>query len=134
MTQTQKLLPIPDLDTKDFWDGCRHHYILVQRCRNCGTFRYYPRPMCHNCNSMDTEWVRATGKGKIYSWTVTTHQFHPNFKPPYIIAIVELEEGIRMTSNIMDCDPEELWIGMPVEVIFDDITSKITLPKFKPVK
>jgi len=130
----QKPLPIPTQDTKEYWEGCKRHQLLVQKCRNCGTLRFYPRPMCPNCNSMDSEWVKARGKGRVYSWTIAVQQFHPTFEVPYIIAIVELEEGVRMTTNIIDCKPEELHVGMLVEVVFDDVTEEITLPKFKPMK
>ena len=130
----QKPLPIPTRDTIEYWEGCKRHQLPLQRCQNCGAFRFYPRPMCPNCNSMDYEWVKAIGKGRVYSWTVAVQRFHPALEVPYIIAIVELEEGVRMTSNIIDCKPEELSVGMPVEVIFDDVTEDITLPKFKPAK
>lgn len=90
--------------------------------------------MCPNCNSIDYDWVKARGEGRVYSWTVTAQQFHPAFEVPYIIAIVELEEGVRMTTNIIDCKPEELYVGMPVEVVFEDVTDEITLSKFKPMK
>ena len=134
MVGYQKPLPTPTQDTKEYWEGCKQHQLLIQRCRNCGAFRFYPRPMCPNCNSMDSKWVKARGKGKVYSWTVAVQQFHHAFEVPYIVAIVELDEGIRMTTNIIDCKPEELYVGMPVEVIFEDVTEEITLPKFKPMK
>jgi len=81
---------------------------------------------------MDSEWVEAKGKGKVYSWTVAVQQFHPAFEVPYIVAIVELEEGVRIITNILECQPAELYVGMPVVVVFEDVTEQITLPKFKP--
>ena len=133
MIELGRPLPTLTLDTKEFWEGCRHHSLLIQKCHSCGALRHYPRPMCPKCNSMDYEWVKAGGKGKIYSWIVAVHQVHPALKTPYIIAIVELEEGVRMNTNIVDCQPEELSLGMPVEVVFDDITQEVTLPKFRRV-
>lgn len=133
MAGYQKPLPFPTQDTKEYWEGCKHHQLLIQRCRNCDAFRFYPRPMCPNCNSMDSEWAEAKGKGKVYSWTVAVQQFHPAFEVPYIVAIVELEEGVRIITNILECQPAELYVGMPVVVVFEDVTEEITLPKFKPV-
>jgi len=85
---------------------------------------------------MDTEWIKANGKGKIYTWIVTYHVVHPGFaaEAPYVVAIVELEEGVRMTTNVVDCTAQDIYFGMPVEVVFDDVTDQITLPKFRPLK
>ena len=134
MTEYQKPLPLPTQDTREYWEGCRRHELLIQRCRKCGTFRFYPRPMCPECNALDMEWIKAGGKGRVYSWTVAVRQFHPAFEVPYVIAIVELEEGVRMTTNVINCPLEELYVGMPVEVVFEDVTEEISLPKFGPVK
>ena len=135
MVQYQKPLPAPTLDSKGFWDGCKRHEILIQRCKDCGTLRHYPRPMCPKCNSMNTEWVKVSGKGKIYTWTVVHQPAHPAFtEVPYAVVIVELEEGVRMTSNMVGCQPDDLYIGMPVEVVFDDVTDEVTLPKFRPLE
>jgi hypothetical protein len=89
--------------------------------------------MCPNCGSWDTEWVKVSGKGKVYSWGVTYRAFHPGFAGdiPYASVIVELDEGVRLTTNIVDVTPEGLYIGMPVEVIFEDVTNEITLPMFR---
>jgi uncharacterized protein len=83
---------------------------------------------------MDSEWIKAGGKGRVYSWTVAVRQFHPAFEVPYVIAIVELEEGVRMTTNVINCKPDELYVGMPVEVVFEDVTEETTIPKFRPIK
>lgn len=134
MTEYKKPLPLPTQDTREYWEGCRRHELLIQRCRECGVFRFYPRPMCPDCNSLECEWVKAGGKGRVYSWTVAVRQFHPAFEVPYVIAIVELEEGVRMTTNVINCKPEELYVGMPVEVVFEDVTEETTIPKFVPIK
>lgn len=133
MPQHNKPLPQIIPETKEFWEGCRGRELLIQRCRVCGTFRYYPRIMCPNCGSWDTEWVKVSGKGKVYSWGVTYRAFHPGFAGdiPYASVIVELDEGVRLTTNIVDVTPEGLYIGMPVEVIFEDVTNEITLPMFR---
>jgi uncharacterized protein len=134
MTVYPKPLPLPTQDTREYWEGCRRHELLIQRCRTCGVFRFYPRPMCPDCNSLDSEWIKAGGKGRVYSWTVAVRQFHPAFEVPYVIAIVELEEGVRMTTNVINCNPEELYEGMPVEVVFEDVSEETTIPKFRPIK
>ena len=143
MTETtgyKKALPQIREDTRPFWEGCKRHELLIQRCSDCGTFRHPPRPMCHKCNSMNAEWVEVT-KGIVYSYLVLR-----KFGPPYIappgfegdlpmaVVLVELPEAenIRMISNVVGCDVESIKIGMPLEVVFDDVTEEITLPKFKP--
>lgn len=133
MSQYDKPLPQITPQARELWEGCRKHKLLIQRCLACGTLRHYPRIMCPNCSSWDTEWVEVSGKGKIYSWTVAHQAFHPAFidEVPYASVIVELDEGVRLVTNIVDAKPGELYIGMPVEVVFQDATSEITLPKFK---
>lgn len=133
MTTHNRPLPRISPDSKEFWEGLKRHELLIQRCRDCGTYRYYPRPMCPKCNSTNTQWVKATGKGKVYSWVSTHYSFYPAFPPPYLVAIVELEEGVRMISNLVDCQPEDVYIDMPVEVVFEDVTEEVTVPLFKPV-
>ena len=133
MTEHQKPLPPISPDTKEFWEGLRRHQLLIQRCQDCGTYRHYPRPMCHNCNSMNGQWVKVRGRGKVYSWIVSHYTVHPAFPTPYLVAIVELEEGVRMITNLVDTSPDEVYIGMPVEVFFEDVTEEITLPLFKPI-
>ena len=90
--------------------------------------------MCPVCNSANKAWTKASGNGKIYSWTVVHHPSSPAWaaETPYVVAVVELEEGVRMASNIVDCPAEKLYIGMPVEVIFESVTEDVTLYKFKP--
>lgn len=133
MSQRDKPLPQITPEAKEFWEGCRRRELLIQKCLACGVLRHYPRIMCSNCGSWDTEWVRASGKGKVYSWTVGHQAFHPGFVEdvPYASVIVELNEGVRLMTNVIDVNPEELYIGMPVEVVFEDVTDEITLPKFR---
>lgn len=129
----KKPLPGPTLESKEFWEGCKRHELLIQRCRDCGSYRHYPRLLCPKCNSENTEWVKVSGKGQVYTWAVAVQPFHPGFAEdvPYAMVIVELEEGVRLMTNIMDSRPEDLYIGMPVKVVFDDVTEEVTLPKFK---
>ena len=130
-----KPLPRIDEESKGFWEACQRHELYLQRCGDCGAFRYYPRALCPSCLSDRIEWVRSSGQGTIYTFTVVYQNLAPGFRDelPYVLAYVELEEGVRMLTNIVGCPPEAVRIGMPVEVIFEDVTPAVTLPKFKPV-
>lgn len=131
-----KPLPEPTLDSQPFWDALKKHRLELQKCGDCGKIRHYPRPVCDKCYSMKVEWVEASGKGKVFSWTVSHHPFHPGFKEdvPYILATVELEEGVRMISRLKGVKAEEMEIGMPVEVIYEDATEEFTMPMFRLAK
>ena len=133
MADYNKPLPQANPQTEEFWEGCKRHELLIQRCTDCGTYRHYPRPMCPNCGSWNAAWVRVSGKGTVYSYLIAVQPFHPGFaaEAPYAAVIVELDEGVRLVSNMMECTPEEIHIGMPVEVAFDDVTEEVTLPRFK---
>ena len=134
-TEYKKPLPYINTETKAYWDGAKSHQLLVRKCRACGNYYFYPRDFCPSCFSFDVEWVKASGRGTVYSVTIC-HVPAAGFKDvtPYNLVLVELEEGPRMMSNIVDCPNEEIKIGMPVEVTFDDVTPEVTLPKFRPVK
>lgn len=129
-----KPLPRIDEENRPWWEALQRHELYVQRCRECGALRYYPRAQCTECLSPRTEWLRCSGKGTIYTFTVTNQNQVPGFREslPYVMAYVELAEGLKMLSNIVDCHPEEVKIGMPVEVVFDDATPEVTLAKFRP--
>ncbi|SRR6266487_227718 len=126
-------LPKPDKDSQTYWDAARRHELVLQRCGECNRFRFYPRLICPYCLSYQFEWRRASGRGAIYSFTVIHRPPSPAFRDrvPYVLALIDLEEGVRMMSNVVDCDPRAVGIGMAVEVTFDDITEEITLPKFR---
>ena len=134
MPDYEKPLPYVHEETKPFWDGTKKHELCLQRCRDCGKFRFYPRSFGPHCFSYTTEWTKVSGRGNIYSFTVLHRAASPPFKQdvPYNVAIVELEEGVRMMTNIVECRNEDLRVDMPVEVVFDDVTPEITLAKFKP--
>lgn len=140
MSKYEKPLPVIREENREFWEGCKRHELLFQKCKGCGTYRFPPRPLCHRCQSSDTEWVKSSGKGMIHSYTILSHAknspLHPAFanEAPYAVILVELadEKGFFFVSNIINCKPEDVRIGMPVEVVFDDVTNEITLPKFRP--
>jgi uncharacterized OB-fold protein len=130
----KKPLPRIDEESKGFWEACQRHELCVQKCRACGTFRYYPRALCPACLSSDTDWVLSSGRGSVYTYTVTHQNQAAGFRDelPYVLAYVELEEGVRLLTNIVNCAPQDVKIGMQVEVVFDDVTPEASLPKFKP--
>ena len=129
-----KPLPRPTGVSQEFWEGARRHELRLQRCTGCGEHVFYPRVVCPSCLGDGLEWVTASGQGKVYSHTVVRRAMNPSFRPdvPYVYAIVELEEGPRMATNIVECSPDDVKVDMPVEVVFDDVTEKRTLVKFKP--
>ena len=134
MPDYNKPLPVVDEDSRPFWEGAKRHEVQLQKCGDCGKFRFYPRYLRPHCFSDNTKWTKVSGRGKIYSFTVSNRAGASGFRPevPYSIAIIELEEGVRMMSNMVECRNEDLSIDMPVEVVFDDVTPEITLLKFRP--
>lgn len=131
-----KPLPHIDEESRPFFEALQRHELYVQKCRECGDLRYHPRALCTNCLSSRTEWLRARGTGKIYTFTVTYQNQSAGFREslPYVMAWVELDEGVKMLTNIIDCPPEQVKIGMPVEVAFEDVTPEVTLTKFRPAR
>lgn len=129
----EKPLPEFSAETKPFWDALKDHRLVVQRCTNCGTLRHYPRPMCDQCFSFDHEWIEASGKGTVHSWTVAHHPFHMGFKQdlPYVVLTVDLEEGVRMVAPLDGSKEDDLKIGLPVRVFFEQASDDVTLPRFK---
>lgn len=125
-------LPLPDQDTAFFWEGTARRTLLVLRCRSCKTWIHYPRPACRACGSTALEPEPVSGRGTVYSYTVT-HTRVPGFEPPFAVALVELEEqrGLRMVSNLVDVAPEDVRIGMPVQVSFQPVAEDVWLPVFR---
>lgn len=131
----QKPLPIPDEDSQPFFAGARERRLMIQCCSTCGTFMWPVHTHCINCLGADITWVRASGRGTLYSFALMHQVFHPGFASeiPYNLAEVDLAEGLRILTNITGCPNDQLRIGMPLEVTFEVLTDEITLPKFKPV-
>ena len=136
MADYNKPLPTPDPVTKPFWDSLKAHAIQLQRCGGCGRFIYYPRAVCPSCLSDDLTWTSVSGRGVVHAFTIP-HR-HPILAfgghVPFVVAMVELEEGARILSNLVEVDPtpEAVKVGMPVEIVYDDVTDEITLPRFRP--
>jgi uncharacterized OB-fold protein len=129
--------PLPELDgfAKEFYAWCRRGDLRFQRCSNCQTWRHVPREMCARCGSDEWKWVKSGGKGTVFTWTVAERAMHPAFVDavPYAPVVVELDEGVRLVTEIVDCAPGELQIGMAVEVAFEKVSDDLTLPKFRRV-
>ena len=126
--------PVPAMQgaAGEFYGFCKKHELRFQRCKPCGAWRHVPREMCASCGSFDWEWAKSSGRGKIFTWTTVYQPMHPAFADvPYSPVIVELEEGVRMVSWVVDVKPEELEVGLAVEVTFDDVTPEVSLPKFR---
>jgi uncharacterized OB-fold protein len=129
----RKPLPLMRGFTEQFYGHCRKGELRFQRCSGCGKWRHVPRNTCAGCGSWDWEWARSSGRGRVFSWTVVRRPMHPDFadEVPYAPAIIEMEEGVRLVSWVVDCPPEELRTGMPVEVRFEAVNPEVTLPKFR---
>jgi uncharacterized OB-fold protein len=130
----KKPIPIVNDWARPFWEATREHRLMIQKCRDCQRHIFYPRIACPHCFSDNVEWVQASGKGSVYSYTVVENNAPSAFVDdvPYVVAIVKLEEGVQMLSNIVGCDPGEVKCDMPVEVTFEKLDDEFTLPKFKP--
>ena len=128
--------PLPGIteDGAPYWAACREGRLEVQRCLRCEHLRFPPAVLCPKCLAEEHEWVPLSGRGKIYSFIIVHRPQHPAFfaDAPYNVAIVELEEGIRLHTNVVDCPNDELRIDLPVEVVFEKIDDEVTLPKFRP--
>lgn len=114
-----------------FWEAVGEHELRLQRCSGCQRWLVPPRPMCPDCNSMDSEWVEVSGSGKVYSWVTYAESPHPGFDSPHTVVLVELDEGPRLVSNTVGIAADELEIGAPVRVVFDDVGDDFTLFKFE---
>ncbi len=130
---TPRLLPTLQGFTQQFYDWCRQGELRFQRCDACGTWRHVPREICARCGSFASTWTRSSGRGRVFTWTVAVRAMHPAFAAdaPYAPVVVEMDEGVRVVSLMVDCPPEDLRIDMPVAVVFEAVTPDVTLPKFR---
>ena len=137
MTTTEYRKPLPNLNnprSRPFWEAAKRHELSMQRCPSCGYVRYPAGRYCPECLEQNDERVTLSGHGTIWSFGVYHHVFNQNFREdvPYNVALVELEEGPRLITNIVGVPNEAIRIGMPVEAVFDDVTDEVTLVKFRP--
>jgi uncharacterized OB-fold protein len=121
-------------DTIHFWEGCRQHEFRLQKCRDCGSYQNHPRPFCGECYETNIEWVTSSGRGTVWTFTITKQHGDPRFawRVPFVLAYVELEEGVKVMTNIVDTPPESVYIGMPVEVTFVEVTPELSIYQFRP--
>jgi uncharacterized protein len=127
-------LPTIEPETQGFWNAARAGQLMLGKCGGCGRVHYYPRPMCPHCWSEDVTLAPAGGKGVLYTWSTVFVNDLPPFKAmlPYVAAQVDLEEGVRITTNMVDCDPGDLAIGMPVTLCWRELNDEIAVPVFRP--
>lgn len=126
----------PDVTALDapFWDALRRHELLVQQCAGCGRLRFVPTELCPACHSPRATWSRVRGTGTVYTYTVVHRAPTPYYQAeaPYALAYVELDEGPRVPTRLVDVDPDEVEVGMRVEAVFDDVDTDLTLYRFRP--
>ncbi|GHO87465.1 Zn-ribbon domain-containing OB-fold protein [Dictyobacter formicarum] len=121
-----------DSDSRPYWDGLAQGELRIQRCASCSKAVFYPRSLCPHCHAATLNWIVATGRGSIYSYTVV-HQAYGAFATatPFVVALIELEEGVRLMSRLVDPPHERIQIGAPVQVVFQNVDENLTLPYFR---
>lgn len=129
-----KPLPAPTAWSKPFWDAARRRELVLKRCARCGHVDHPPYLYCTECGSEESEWMKASGKARLYAFAVNTYGVPFPFMPdlPYVTALVDLPEGPRMISNVVGCPPAELRNGMELEVTFEEVEGGVVLPKWRP--
>jgi uncharacterized protein len=129
-----RLAPAVSRHTEFFWNGLREQKLLVQRCTGCGTPRHPPRPMCPKCRSLDWDAIESSGRGTVYSYVMRLEPCFPFFDYPYIVVLVQLDEGVRLVSNLCDIAPADVTVGMPVEVFYRTFDNDLVLHQFRPIE
>ena len=137
MAESEKPLPKINPLTEPFWEAAKNKSLIIQHCGNCGVFVWCPNPSCTECGNDHLEWKPVSGQGTVFSFTIIRHVLERRGRGfendvPYIVAWIDLDEGPRFCSNVVDCPVENITIGMPVEVVFLETGGGIFLPKFRP--
>lgn len=127
-----RYLPTPSKISKPFWDSCKAEAMQIQKCQDCGVFVFYPVYICPECASRKLAWTQVSGRGNIHTYTVAEKSLFEGVPGPAIVALIELEEGAMLTSNIVNADPAIVRIGMPVKIAYQPVSDEITLPVFEP--
>jgi uncharacterized OB-fold protein len=132
----KKPLPIPTKWSQPFWDAAKEHRLVLRKCSKCGNIDHPPYLYCTACQADEHEWIEASGKGTLFAYAINYFGVPFPFWSdlPYVLGMIDVAEGVRMISNIVECDFDELENGMELEVVFDDVSDEITLPKWRPVK
>ena len=126
--------PLADVITLPWWQAASEHRLVVQRCTACGHTRLPPAPVCPECRSADSEWQEVSGHGEVYTYTVVHRPIAAGQPLPTVIAVIALEGagGVRMISNLVGVNPDEIRIGMPVELVWEDMSAELAIPRFRP--
>ena len=134
MAEYKRPIPAITPELKPFFDAAKRHELVVQRCAQCGVPRFPPREICSSCLSNQSEWTPVSGEGEVFSFNIMHQVYHPGFADavPYAVVVVKLKEGAKMNSNLVGVPPHDIKIGMPVKVVFEEISDEVTLPKFTP--
>jgi uncharacterized OB-fold protein len=130
-TSEGRPLPVPTEISAPHWEGAKAGRLMVQHCAACKVHVFIPRRACPTCLGEPLDWVESSGRGTVYSYTIIHRPPHPAFDPPYCAAIIELEEGWHMLSNIVGSPPEAIRVGLPVRVEFLEASEEISLPVFR---
>ena len=126
-----KILPPETEVSRPFWEGCREGELRLQRCGSCGEYQFYPRIICSHCSSSELSWEVVSGLGKVASFSVVQRAISPAYIAPYVVALIDLDEGPRMMSSIVGCEPEDVSVGAAVRVTFEQWGPEHTLPVFE---
>jgi uncharacterized OB-fold protein len=127
-----RMRPVLGHDNKWWWDRINEGELPIQRCKQCGTLHHPPRPMCWKCQSLEWDYVVSSGKGTVYSYVVMHRPQFPGYEYPLVAAVIELEEGTRIVSNLVGIEPQDVEIGMPVKVSIENVDEELKLPLFRP--
>ena len=128
--------PMADATTLPWWQAAAEHRLVVQRCTACEHTRHPPAPVCPQCRSAESDWLPVAGRGEVYTYTIVHRPIAAGQELPYIIAVIALEDagGVRMISNLVGLDPDELEIGLAVELVWEDMSAELAIPRFRPVQ
>ena len=129
--ESTRPVPVPDEASAPFFEGAARGELMLQHCGACGAFMWPVKTRCVECFSGDVEWAPSSGRAELYSWAVV-HQKYPGFEEPYVLATVETSDGVRFNTSIVGAEPDELVIGMPLEVVFERVSDDVVVPKFRP--
>ena len=133
MPELSKPIPAVTPDMREFFAAAREGRLMVQKCDDCGQLRFPAYEICSKCDSTHARWVAVSGRGRVFSFNIMHQVYHPAFaaEVPYAVVVVELEEGCKITSNLLGVKPHDIKCGMPVEVVFEKLSDEVTVPKFR---
>jgi uncharacterized OB-fold protein len=128
--------PLADAITLPFWQAAAEHRLVAQRCTACGRTRLPPAPVCADCRSDASDWLELPGRGEVFTYTIVHRPIAAGQELPFVVAVIALEDsgGLRMLSNVVDVAPEAVAIGMPVELVWEDMSADLAIPRFRPAR